>query len=192
MIYSKLVDTAYLVTRSPKSLYNALSAATLVITATAPTTNFKLSITASAVTGHTDCSGTVTINGTETLTFTAAATKKTTYTLTSLPTITTAGLDCNLSITCLDTLGAPINTETFTAIACLWIDASVALQGPGGLWTNPKDTMKTDEALVDVGSVIKFDKANRDDPTNGKEYTVLKVKPAMRRGLEDFRTVEFS
>ena len=76
MIEDYLNQTGYRVLRSVKKLYDDDSASTLTLTGAAPAVNYRLRLTLSGD----DCSGAVTINGTETLTFTVAGTTTTTTT----------------------------------------------------------------------------------------------------------------
>src|SRR5574344_1282829 len=124
---------AYIVASSIQELYDAASAATLTLTGIAPTVAYRLRITLSGA----DCAGTVTMDGTETLKFTAATTKITTTNLTAnaLPTVTTANLSCNILIECLTTGGAPIYAETTTLIKVRHEPELVTIREPSGNFT---------------------------------------------------------
>jgi hypothetical protein len=125
----------------------------LVLTKGAPPISFRVKVTASAVDTHTDCAGTVTVNS-ETLTFTGAGTKSTTTTLTSLPTITTANLDCWLVIWAIDTSGTDYYEVTWTDFDCRWEDAQIAYYTPAGAWAQSNAIVYSKTAYV-VGNTLR-------------------------------------
>ena len=182
--HSKLTNSSYLVTKSVKALYNGASGATLTLTGTAPTVNYRLRITLSG----TDCDGTVTIDGTENVRFYAAGKKVTTTTLTanSLPTVTTANLSCTILIECLDVGGSPIYSETETAIDVSWNDTQKWIPSPEGGWTAiTATTAETDNSTIDVGDVLRKTSA-------GSDYQVKAVHPIKNLlGLEIKRRLTF-
>lgn len=134
LIDAYLKDTAEKRTNVLWVLYDNISAATLTLIKGAPPVTFKVKVQASASGAHTDVAGTCSVNA-EVLTFTVAATKTTTTNLTVLPTITTANLDCNLKIWCIDTGGADIYEAVYTAFACRWEAISKAFVQSTGTWT---------------------------------------------------------
>lgn len=167
-------------TTAPWTLYNGLSAPTLVLTGTAPAQNFRLAITLSTATGHTDCAGTVTINGTETLTFTQAAKKTTTNSLTALPTITTSGIDCNVLVTCITAGGSDIYQVTYEDFDCRWEDTQDAFLTPTGSWTLSSAKVIAKAAYVVNDVIRKYGTTT--------EYTIKKVLAAPDlSGDEEFR-----
>jgi hypothetical protein len=162
---------AFLVEKANWKLYNALGTATLTVL-TPPTGNFRLKITLSASTTHTDCAGTLSINCSA-VTFSAAGSQTTSTTLSSKPTITTSGLDCWILIEAIDTNGQPIKQTTNTPIKIRWEDYTKAILTPSGIWASQRTTKAyTKSMTIDIGATIKFDKLNSLDPTNGKEWMV--------------------
>jgi hypothetical protein len=135
------------------TLYNDLSAATLVLTNTAPTVTFRCKITVSVDGAHSDVAGTVTVNA-EVMTFTSATTKTTTTNLTVLPTITTANLDCKVVITCIDTGGVAIYLNTYADFVCRWEDVNVLFMNNLGAWTQSNAKVVCKEAYA-VGDYLR-------------------------------------
>ena len=164
MIEDYLNQTGYRVLRSIKELYDDDSAATLTLTGTAPTVNYRLRITLSGD----DCDGTITINATETLRFYAAGTKVTTTHLTAdvLPTVTTVNLSCNILIECIDTGGSPIYEETALEIDCRFQDTQKAFIDPTGKWTNSSAIVYTNEDSCNIGTTFSYD---------GYDYNIAQV-----------------
>jgi len=104
MIDDYLNQSAYRVVKGKHKLYDDTTAATLNLTGSLPSVPFRVAVTLSSVTGHTDVAGTVTV-GSETLTFTTATRKTTTTLLSALPTITTSGLNCNILVEAITSAG---------------------------------------------------------------------------------------
>lgn len=180
------------VTKTAATLFSGTSAATLTLTSTWPTGGTRLLVAASSVTGHTDCAGTVTINGTETLTFTAAGKKTTIAALTELPTITTANLDCNLVITVITSGGTPVYIEAETDLYCKIEIKSKSVPSPSGGWTSIQSTTLQARGTFAVNDVIKFNVDNPFDPTDGIEYQVSSVKPKVGyMGKESIKILQF-
>jgi len=165
MIEDYLIAGAYQVTKGPVTLYSGLSSGTLTLTGTWPANGSKLAIVASVIAGHTDCVGTLMINGSETITFTQAGRKTSTVSLTALPTIVTANLDCNLVITVLDSGLAPIMTETLTAINTMIQTVESQTEESTGVWKTVRNTCIYSNSLMNVNDVV------RDGTTN---YTIKK------------------
>ena len=183
---------AKLVTKTAATLFSGTSAATLTLTGTWPIGGARLSIVTSSVAGHTDCAGTVTVNGSETLTFTVAGKKTTTAALTSLPTITTAILDCNLVITVISSGGTPVYTEAETDLYCKIELKNKSVPSPNGGWTSIQATTLQARGTFATGDVIKFDIDNPFDPTSGIEYQVSSVKPKVGyMGKESIKILQF-
>lgn len=155
MIDLYLSPGAYRVTNGPVILYSGLSSGTLTLPGTWPTNGSKLSVTASAITGHADCAGTVTINGTEIITFIQAGKKTSTVSLTAKPTIVTANLDCNLVITVLDSGLAPITAETQTAIQTRIEPHQSGHSDASGVWTTINDTQIYSDTLLAIGDIVR-------------------------------------
>ena len=177
--HAKLTDPANLVTKAPVTFYNGASAATLTLTGTWPANGSKLSITLSGA----DCAGTLTINGTETITFTQAGKKTSTSALTARPTITTSGLNCTILITCLDSGLAPIMAETLTPIDIKFHDEQEYYsQAIGGFVKRPAQAI-TDETASLVNDVIQY---------NGVDYPIKAIHPKRDRlGIERRRVLQF-
>jgi hypothetical protein len=148
-----LNSVVYRVDKEAKELYDGLSAATLTLTGTAPSESYRCLVELSSVAGHTDCSGTVTV-GTETLTFSAARAKQTAVLLSTLPEVTTSGIDCHVKISCQDAQGATIFTETEVLLTARFIEASKAYWGPTGIWTQSSaQVLSLDE--ISIGDTIR-------------------------------------
>lgn len=180
------------ITKTVATLFSGTSAATLTLTGTWPTGGARLSIVTSSVTGHTDCAGRVTVNGTENIDFLAAGKKTTTAALTSLPTITTSGLDCNLVITVITSGGAPVYTEAETDLYCKIEIKSKSVPSPTGGWTSIQATTLQARGTFAVNDVIKFDIDNPFDPTDGAEYSISSVKPKVAyMGKESIKILTF-
>jgi len=138
-----------------------------------------------------DVAGSVVI-GSETLTFTQAATKTTTTNLTSLPVCTTANLDCRILITCIDTGGAAIQTSTETNLPCTIKLVSRGVQAADGTWTSVKSTQIRARGTFAIGDTIKFDITDFFDPTNGIEHPILAWRPDKGlMGRENIKILEF-
>jgi hypothetical protein len=161
-------DSATLVKSILWELFNALSMATLTLKGTAPTGPFRLAITLSIITGHADCVGRVTINGTENIDFLVAGRKTSTTFLTSLPTITTQNLDCHILITCISTSGTDIYQITNTTIAVDWDDSQKWVPTPSGVWTQVDQTScETDNFSAKIGDTVIH---------NGKTFPIKNIK----------------
>lgn len=190
---TKLKHLAKKITKSLVTFYDGLSAATLTLTGTWPTNGARLQVVASAATGHTDCTGRVTINGVENIDFIAAGTKNGTNSITSRPTITTSGLDCNLLISCLDSGSQPIYTSTETDLPCrIWLKRK-SVQQANGVWTTIQETLLWVRDLTIIPSdKIKFDLTDKKDPTDGITYTVSATDPIEGPGgVEHLRILRF-
>jgi hypothetical protein len=137
-------------------LYDGLSAPSpLVLTGTAPAVTFKCKITVAVNGAHSDVAGTVTVNA-EIITFVGAASKTTTTNLTVLPTIVTANLDCQVTITCITTAGAPIYLDTYADFFCRWEDVNVLFMNNLGAWTQSNAKVVCKEAYA-VGDFLRKD-----------------------------------
>ena len=172
---------AYIVASSIQELYDAASAATLTLTGIAPTVAYRLRITLSGA----DCAGTVTIDGTETLTFTAATPKITTTNLTAnaLPTVTTANLSCNILIECLTTGGAPIYAETTTLIKVRHEPELVTIREPSGNFTTYNGYVMVRNSTITLGDKIRI---------NSTDYHAKRIEPqSWLDGTETYRIVYF-
>lgn len=172
---------AYIVASSIQELYDAASAATLTLTGIAPTVAYRLRITLSGA----DCTGTVTIDGTETLKFTAATTKITTTNLTAnaLPTVTTANLSCNILIECLTTGGAPIYAETTTLIKVRHEPELVTIREPSGNFTTYNGYVMVRNSTITLGDKIRI---------NSTDYHAKRIEPqSWLDGTETYRIVYF-
>jgi len=175
MIGDYLTAGAYKVTKGPVTLYSGLSSGSLTLTGTWPANGSKLAIVASAITGHVDCVGTVTINGSEVITFTQAGRKTSTVSLTSKPTIVTTNLDCNLVITVLDSGLAPIQSETQTAINTRIEPHQSGHVDASGTWTTINDTQIFSDTSLVVNDVVR---------KNTRDYTIKQVDENLDLGGE--------
>lgn len=165
----KLLDfphDAYWVNRGVKTLYDDVpTESPITLTGSAPSVSFRVKVTISAVTDHEDCTGTVNINS-ETLTFTKAATKLSTTLLTVLPTVTYSGLDCNIAITCIDSMGVVINGETLTAFKMRFEATSKTYMDRLGNWTQSEAFAMT-TSPVGLADIVRY---------GGIDYEVKKVE----------------
>ena len=160
-----LKTACFRVDRANWKLFTGLSIASLVLNGDGlPAVPFKCAVTASAITGHADLTGTVTI-GSEVLTFTSATRKTTTILLSALPAISTSGLDCQLVIEVLSSGGANIQKETLTAITCLWVPEQKRFQDALGAWTLSNAIALTKTAC-NVDDIIRY---------AGSDYTIKQV-----------------
>lgn len=160
-LYSKYTNSSYLVTKSVHELYDAVPTASPISSSaisTPPTVAYRCRVTVTSATGHTDCAGSITIDG-EALTFTATGQKKictTSITASTKPAITYSGLDCQITIECVDSGGAPIYSETETVINVAWNDTQKWVPAPEGGWTAISNTTaSTEDSTIDVGDVLR-------------------------------------
>jgi hypothetical protein len=159
--------SAILLTYGPHILYDALSVATLTLTGLLPSTSpFRCKVTVSAILGHTDVIGRVTV-GTENLDFLVAGSKVTTINLTVLPTITTSNLDCNIRIEAIDSGGAPIQDETQIAFFCDWDESTTYYPNSAGTFSRSDSNCETNEMTAKIGDKVLF---------NLKTYTLKNIK----------------
>jgi hypothetical protein len=175
MIDLYLTSGAYKVTKGPVTLYSGLSSGALTLTGTWPVNGSRLAIVASAVTGHADCSGTVVINGSETITFTQAGRKTSAVSLVALPMIVTTNLDCNLVITVLDSGLAPTQVETQTAINTRIEPHQSGHSDASGAWTTVNDTQIFSDTMLNVGDVVR---------KSSRNYTIKQVDENLDLGGE--------
>lgn len=168
MIEDLLNQDGYRVTKANWELYNDTSAATLTLTGNTPTVTYRLRVTTSSTTGHTDCAGALTVNGTETVTFTQASTKQTTTTLAAdlLPTVTTSGLDCNILIEVLSVGGAILQEETAKEIDCRFQDTQKSFRDASGEWSTTQAIAYVSESSCIIGSIFSC---------NGYDYNIAQV-----------------
>ena len=189
---SRFLHRAKRIVRAPVTLYAGLSTGSLTLTGSWPATGSRLSIVASAVSGHTDCAGTILIAGTETITFTQAGRKTSSVARTSLPAIVTSNMDCWLVITVLDSGMAPVYEDTETTLPCKIEIKSKSVPSPQGGWTAITSTQMQVRGEFDVGDMIKFDIDHPFDPTNGIEHPILAFAPkAAYMGKENIKILVF-
>jgi hypothetical protein len=153
MIDDYLSQSGYRVTKVNHTLFDGLSAATLTLTGSLPSVAFRCAVTLYTAGAHTDCAGSVMV-GSETLTFSGASKKITTVNLSALPTITTSGLDCMVLVEAITTGGAPIQTETQTAIYCRLQNTQKSFQNAEGEWTQSQAIAYVSDSSFEVGSVF--------------------------------------
>jgi len=132
-----------------------------------PAVAYKCAATVSAVTGHTDVSGSLTI-GSETISFSAATRKTFTTLLTALPVISASGLDCQILIEALTVGGANIQKETLTSILIGFKATQKTYMDSAGNFTLCSAQAKTVDTLCVAGTIVRVD---------GIDYTVVQVEP---------------
>lgn len=164
IIHDELFQDAYKVVTAAKQLYSGLTAASLTMTATAPAEAFRVAITLSAITGHADVAGTVTV-GSEVITFTTATRKTTTTLLSARPVVQCANLDCNILVECINSGGAPITAETTTAIKVLVETNQGGFFDANGVWIKTDDLIMS-ETLMAVGDRVRV---------GAQDYIIKKV-----------------
>lgn len=180
---AKLPDSAYLVTKAPVSLYTGLSLGALTLIGTWPVNGSKLSIVASSVSGHTDCSGTITINGTEVITFVQAGKKTSAVSLAAIPIIVSANMDCQIAITVLDSGLAPVMAETLTAIDISFTDEQEYYsQAVGGFVKRPAQAITDNETCLG-GDIVRI---------GAIDYPIKAIHVEDdKMGIERFRILQF-
>lgn len=164
IIHDELFQDAYKVVTAAKQLYSGLTAPTLTLTGTAPADPFKLALTTSIVAGHTDVNGSVVV-GSETIPFNSATRKTSTTLLSAIPVIACPGLDCNILVECINSGGAPIMTETLTAIKVLVETNQGGFYDAAGAWIKTDDLIMS-ETLMAVGDRVRV---------GAQDYIVKKV-----------------
>lgn len=143
-----------------------------------PTVPFKCAVTISAIAGHSDVAGSVTI-GTETLSFVAATRKTTTVLFSALPAISQSGLDCNILIEALGSGGANIQKETAIICKTRFQDSQKAFQQPTGVWAQSQAIADTTDAETGIGNIFSYD---------GYDYQVAQVQAYTNlSGAEKYR-----
>lgn len=147
--------TAYKVTDAVHVLYDAASASTLTLTGTAPSVSFRCQVRLYTASGKTDCIGSVVI-GAETLTFTQASKKVTSTALTSLPTITTANLNCMIEIIAIDSAGNPVEDETVTAVQIRFEPTTKSFQNSDGEWQTSSAYAMIVDPTANVDCIIRY------------------------------------
>lgn len=165
MIRRFLNQVGYRVTRTNHELYDGTTSATLTLTGSLPSVNFRVAVTLSSVTGHADCTGSVVV-GSETLTFAAAGKKTTTTALTALPTITTSGLDCNILVEAITTGGAHVIEETTIALKTRFENTQKSYLNSQGVWSKSQAVAYVMDSSCDIGT--KFSQG-------GYDYTIDQV-----------------
>ena len=153
-------STVYKIAKTVHTLYDAVPSASPLALAAAPTGNFRCMVTLAASGDHTDCSGTITV-GTETLTFTAAGAKFTTILLAALPAVTYSNLDCNITITCLDSQGQPIYSTVATLLnSAGWFASGKLIQVAANQWDQSTAFVLTDDITLKQGDWVRYDGEN--------------------------------
>ena len=165
MIESYLNQSGYRVERGTHELFDGVPTVSPLTLHAAPTTSFRCKVTISAVTGHTDCAGSIVI-GTETLTFIQATTKQTTVLLSSLPVTTYTNLDCNILITAIDSGGAPISSDTQTALDCRFQDTQKSFRLPSGEFSQSQAIAYTNDSRCVIGTLFSY---------GGYDYSIAQV-----------------
>lgn len=166
MIDDYLAAGAYLVTKAAVSLFDGTLTASPTIGSWPTGITGRCKVIISSVTGHTDCTGTITI-GSETLTFTQAGTKQTTINLTAKPTITSSGLDCHCHITVIDVGGADVVAETLTAIKIRFEPTSKMYMNTVGAWTQSQAYCMVVNSTIKINDIIRY---------NSTDYQVKQIE----------------
>ncbi len=150
-------DDAFIVTTAKHELYDAVpSVSPIVLTGAAPTGQFKCRVKVSISGAHSDLVGHVYINS-EDLNFTAGVTtKQSTTLLTSIPTVSYSGLDCNILIECVDSGGADIKSETATATKIQFENTSSGFFNASGVWTVYSGSYAMCKDVAAIGDVIRY------------------------------------
>lgn len=144
-----------------------------------PAVPFKCAVTLSAVTGHADVNGSITI-GSETLAFTSATRRTTSNLLTALPVVSVNGLDCNILIEAMSSGGANIQKETLTNILIGNSMQERMMPDSMGNFTITEYITKTQDTGCNVAGIIRVD---------GVDYTIFKMKPIKPGSREKFRRI---
>jgi len=173
IIASHLVHKALKVTYADWMLISSVVANPLTPITTAPTGTYKLNYKATS-------SGTVVVTGTlagvaqvETVTLTANVLRVGSKSFDTTPSsITCTCPTGTITITCLTTNGATIRHETTAPIDIKWRDYTKVWQDES---TTDASVEIIDSSILE-GDVIRFDRANYLDPTNGKDYTVAQYR----------------
>jgi hypothetical protein len=147
------VNNAWKVGLSNWVIYNGLLPA--VPAGPVPASPFRVAVTLLAVAGHTDTAGSVFVNSDE-LVFTRAARLTNAREFTALPAVTTIGLDCNILIECITTVGSPIRRETMKAIEIICFPNTQILRDPSGSgWMQTSYDIWSEEPLS-IGDQIRY------------------------------------
>lgn len=173
-----LKHTCYLVSKAPWTLYDGLSAASLTLTKAWPTSfTGRVAVTVESATGRTDCAGTVTV-GSETKTF-AASGQRLTFTtfLSSLPAISTSGMDCNILVEVLTTSGQPYHEETLTAVTCRWTAKQKSFKNSMGQWETSSAEVLTTSTACNVTDTLRY---------GGIDHVVGEVTPYSKLSGREF------
>ena len=169
---------AYRVDRANWKLFIGNAAASLVLNGDGlPSVPFRVAITVTATTDHTDCAGTVTV-GSETKTFTTSGQRMTTTTiLSALPAITTSGQDCQILIEAISSSGANILKETLTSILVGFNLRQRLAPDSMGNFTIKEQLTKTTDTDCWAGGIIRID---------GVDYTIYEANPKYKPGGREY------
>lgn len=155
----KFPHTAYLVEKAAVTIFDGTITATPTLTAWPAGITGRCKVTLSSFTGHTDCAGSITV-GSETLTFTQAGTKLTTTNLTSLPSVSSSGLDCHCRIAVIDSGGAEISAETLTTIKIRFEPTSKSFVDASGSWTQSTAFAMVQNSSIELNDIIRYNSIN--------------------------------
>ncbi len=177
-----LKHSCYKVTRSPWQLFQGNASATLTLTGSAPTVPFRIEASVLSISGHTDCAGKVLDGGVALAPDFAASGQKRTgvNSHTTLPVVTTQGLDCQVTINAIDQQGAPIYQESVSAaIRCRWLAKQKSFQDSEGLWQISAAEVLTQDTSLNANDTVRY---------GGADYVVGMVDPkAKLSGVEFLR-----
>jgi hypothetical protein len=194
---SRFLHLAKQCTKAITKLYDAVPSSSPISASaigTPPAITYRCRATVANSTTHTDCAGTLTI-GSDVLTFTTSGQIKictTNITASTKPAISYSGLDCKITIECIDAGGAPIYTTTETDLRCKIEIKTKNIPSPAGGWTSIQATEMQARGTFAIGDVIKFDIDAPFDPTDGIEYQIVAIRPKVGyMGKENIKILTF-
>jgi len=178
IIVPGLKHTAYKVTKTPWTLYDAAGSGVLTLTKAWPVgITGRVAVTVSAVEGHVDCTGAVVVAG-ESKNFSAPG-QRLTYTtyLSALPAISTSGLDCHVLVEVITTGGQPYYEETLTAITCRWTPTQKSFRNSLGEWETSDAEVLTTSTTCNATDILRYE---------GMDYVIRQVNPYSKLSGREF------
>jgi hypothetical protein len=191
---TRLFHLAKKITRTNKILFdgNVIANGAVALTGTKPSISFRCRVTVSAVTGHTDMTGSLAV-GADSLVFVQAGAKTTDTLLSALPVVVNNGLNCHVLIEAIDEDGNDISVDMENDLPCrIWqkqryiktVDQEIVSIRETLLWAE-------DDTILPE-TLIKFDVNNKTDPTNGDIKPVVSVDLIEGiGGVEHIRVLRF-
>lgn len=149
--------TAYQVVRQPWTIFDGLVSELDLSDEDIPNEPFRLAFTISATEDHTVLEGIITVDG-EPLEFVNALRLTSTFELTSIPTITIEGLDCNVLVEYISSSGMSLYHEVLTPIEIVVFPKTRVLRDPT---PNSSGYLETNydvytEAPLKIGDRIRY------------------------------------